>query len=543
MTDFETKAAPVSDRRSPGFWLVGACVFVLYLALVARYNFLTDDAFISFRYSRNLAEGLGLRYNVGVDPPVEGFSNFLWVVWLALFEWLRADITFWSRASSILCGVLLLWRVTGVSRLAQAREGAGLLAWAPALFLATSPAFAAWSTSGLATMPFALAVFLAFEALLGEADRPRAYLAALSMAAIVLIRTDGPVWITLLCVSAGTSWLRSRSKPLMRALLIAGSTSVLVFALYVAWRFSYYDDYMSNTARAKVGFSALRLQRGFNYDMVFLLTYVSVPLVLLAALTHGLRSKSALVLPSLLMVAGFFGYAALMGGDFFCMGRFLMPALPFVALLFGEQLRALVPGHKLGRPLAGAWCGSLLLLSLLPGWDIHLIPHAWRAQFHFRWRVPDYVSEHQRWESQVQSSANWSDLGRALALNSTPEESFVIGRIGAVGYYSRLIIHDRKGLVDREVALQVPANPKSSPGHEKLAYLQFFESREPTYLFAEIRPGARANRRAFGEAYQLRVSSVPGELALLNNYRFEKIELKESDGFAADQWLCRYVRR
>ena len=43
--------------------------------------FLSDDAFISFRYVRNLLEGHGLVFNPG--EYVEGYSNFLWILELA----------------------------------------------------------------------------------------------------------------------------------------------------------------------------------------------------------------------------------------------------------------------------------------------------------------------------------------------------------------------------------------------------------------------------------------------------------------------------
>ena len=50
-----------------------------WLASVAW--FLTDDAFISFRYTRNLLEGHGLVFNPG--ERVEGYTNFLWILELA----------------------------------------------------------------------------------------------------------------------------------------------------------------------------------------------------------------------------------------------------------------------------------------------------------------------------------------------------------------------------------------------------------------------------------------------------------------------------
>ena len=46
------------------------------------YNFLCDDAYISFRYVQNALLWRGLVFNPG--DPVEGYTNFLWVVQLCL---------------------------------------------------------------------------------------------------------------------------------------------------------------------------------------------------------------------------------------------------------------------------------------------------------------------------------------------------------------------------------------------------------------------------------------------------------------------------
>ena len=46
---------------------------------LAWFNrFILDDAFISFRYARNLATGVGLFWNPG--ETVEGYTNFLWTI-------------------------------------------------------------------------------------------------------------------------------------------------------------------------------------------------------------------------------------------------------------------------------------------------------------------------------------------------------------------------------------------------------------------------------------------------------------------------------
>ena len=74
-------------RTNPTCFRVAAVVlflpwFVLLGWLAEVSWFLTDDAFISFRYVRNLLEGYGLVFNRG--ERVEGYSNFLWVLELAL---------------------------------------------------------------------------------------------------------------------------------------------------------------------------------------------------------------------------------------------------------------------------------------------------------------------------------------------------------------------------------------------------------------------------------------------------------------------------
>lgn len=59
------------------------CAYDLMVALYTAWDFTTDDAYISWYYARQLVSGKGLFWHVTL-PPVEGYSNFLWLMIAAL---------------------------------------------------------------------------------------------------------------------------------------------------------------------------------------------------------------------------------------------------------------------------------------------------------------------------------------------------------------------------------------------------------------------------------------------------------------------------
>jgi len=85
---------------SPDRRLAFSVVLLPYLLLVKAFWWVDEDAFISSRYASNLARGHGLRFNVSEVVPVEGYSNFLWVLWSSLVELLGGDAAFWVPLTS-----------------------------------------------------------------------------------------------------------------------------------------------------------------------------------------------------------------------------------------------------------------------------------------------------------------------------------------------------------------------------------------------------------------------------------------------------------
>ena len=455
---------------------------LLFLLLAWQLNFLCDDSYISFRYSKNAALGEGLRYNLTTGTPVEGYSNFLWVVWLAMLDAIGLDITVWSRVTSVACGLLLVVAVTRHAARRLNLDARGTIA--TGLFFASLPPTAVWATGGLATMATALFVFGAYERLLGDADRPRGIQAGCLAALAGLVRADGAVWMVMLLAAAlAYAWFTGRDRALLKAI---ATTAVILFAAvgaHVLWRYSYYGDYLPNTARVKAGFSMHRLHRGVDYLLANLLTVPTLALVILASLPAIGRSSARLWFPALTLLLGTFAYAVYVGGDFMPMGRFLYPALAFLPMLFAM---AWARGARTGNRLVpGVLAGLVVATQVAACFDLNGVPEALRSRFHFR---QDRV-----WESEISMQRNmklraeeWSVQGKALALFVKPGESMSLGAIGAMGYYSGLEIYDSYGLVTPSVIAAVEPIERSSPGHDRRVGPMFFNDLHPTYAGSVI---------------------------------------------------------
>ena len=123
-----TPPAPPTALPTPWLLLSGLPWLLLLGWLTSVTWFVCDDAFISFRYVRNLVEGHGLVFNPG--EYVEGYTNFLWVLELAAI-WSLLGIPPEQAAPvlSVICTVgtlaAMLWwvyRLPGVSH-------RGLVGW------------------------------------------------------------------------------------------------------------------------------------------------------------------------------------------------------------------------------------------------------------------------------------------------------------------------------------------------------------------------------------------------------------------------------
>ncbi len=488
----ETQEAGIEPSAAGRRWdvLLATAVAAIPLALlVYRFHWLVDDAFISFRYVRHLAEGHALRFNIGESPPVEGYSNFLWVLVLAPFHKMGWEAPLVSRVISVACGFVLLWRTVRFVGVRMELDRVRLIV--VAVFLATLPPLAVWSTSGLATMPHALLAFLAFEFVVAAPGGPRPIAGSLVCVLLILIRVDGMVWAAGFLALAGWIVLFQRGREGLGNWLVCAGVSFATVAGLTVFRLAYFGLPLANTAYVKVGVSAMTLERGFKYVLNFVLTFPHVLAMIVAGavLVERLRGRGSLGSWVFLIVLGHLAYPVMVGGDWMAMGRLLVPVTPFLALLFGLVLHRMV---RQGSPTFGVALGAIAL-SLLPAWNLHVVPQGVRelAVFH---RGFEMSSEYERWQRERRQVGERTKFALAIREHTEPGESMIAMSIGAFGYYTELFLYDLNGLVTPEVAHRDAPRRRLPSGHDKCVPREFFLKDRPTYyeaMYLKIGEGPR----------------------------------------------------
>jgi arabinofuranosyltransferase len=468
-----------SRRRTLCF----ALVVVASWALVAHslvWNFVTDDAFISFVYARNLARHGQLVFNLG--ERVEGYTNFLWTVILAGLLKLDLRPEVMSRVLGTSFGMFTLFVCAHLSkRIRSADRSTAAPVWSawdalPALLLATLPGYACWSSGGLETQLFTLLITLGTTMYLSAYLDGRAPSGpgGLIFGLAALTRPEGLLFFTLLgSHRLFMNMTRRQLVPTRREMAWIGAFALLVLP-HLVWRRWYYGYWLPNTFYIKAsggtgtwgqgGYYLMRLAEQFHLWVV--------PLLLALGFTvRRPRGAVQFVAFSMWIVGPFLLYVASVGGDFMGLFRFAMPVIPLIVVVASVGLRLFT--ISLPAPL---WGGQFAVVLLL------FIGHVAHAAAVDRKSLiigadrgidsPGFL----RWYT-----ADRAVIGRWFGKLAQPDDYAVVGGAGAQVYYSGMRSLDCYGLSDAYIAHHV--RPQSHrPGHQKYAPLEYQLARRPTII-------------------------------------------------------------
>lgn len=509
---------------------VAICAAVLVWHAL-QYGFITDDAYISFVFSRNFAEHGELVFNLG--DPVEGYTNFLWTFLLGVLMvfGLSPEITSLVLGIGFACGTLLVVQRTiefvledrtGEQTGERPGERSGeTWPWnaLPAALLCFSAGYACWASGGLETQMFtflcALALYCYARGGVPIADwsglagpekmalaRERRYLrrAGAILALAAMTRPEGLLLTALIGLHRLLFNLgRERRLAPDRDELLCLGYFLLLWAPWFAWRWWYYGYPFPNTYYVKAagtppaGYVEALRNNGWYYVWQWAnqsKALYGAPIILAGLCVAGLRTRR-MYYGSLAAVFGvtYLLYAVSVGGDFMGLHRFIMPV--FVICAVGMALglwllwrwlcrlrrvdRAVRPGGRIAIVLAGALA---LAVTGVFAWDQIALTHksmAWK-----NWRAdhgidtPSYLRVY---------TLDRAAIGEHMRGCFQPDDFSIVGGAGAQPYKAHMRGIDVFGLVSKRVAHEVrPTRPRA--GHNKWAPDTLLLEHEPEFVFS-----------------------------------------------------------
>jgi hypothetical protein len=436
-----------------------------------RYFTLIDDAMISMRYAKHLAQGHGLVWNIG-EKPVEGFTNFGWTLLMGLVHLFPIPAAKISAAIMFISLTILLINIIVVHKIAEVllpdSKYAPTLA---ALITAFYFPLVFWSLRGMEVGLLTLLIDCAF---LLSLSREKSISIGIVLALAILVRIDALISATLIVVYI---FVKNRRAAIMPAILIIGTT------LAIFWfQKSYFGDFLPTTYYQKLtGFTVW--ERVKHSVLVFNQFTTRDTLMLFLVSLAGLFLYKQARNRELLLLLGIFlaqcAYSIYVGGDYAepetnAANRFITQGMPALIILFSVMTSRVLSDLKTAQPeaaLPNPRINPAILLALIvllvisgPPWMSYAFDNAPLLKADIR-RVK---------------------TGLHIAENTSSEAVIAVHAAGQIPYYSERKTIDLLGLNDPIIA-KGPGHGAFYPGHNKWNY---------EYSIGQLRPDLIADNFA-----------------------------------------------
>lgn len=502
-------------------WLLLGVAAVVLVAHSLVYNFITDDAYISFVYARNLAEHGELVFNLG--QYVEGYTNFLWTVLLAVGMLLGIPPEISARVLAAICAVVTLFVASRTVERALGRPSP----WSalPAALLAASSGYACWTSGGLETQLFTMLVAIALDGVVaaeGTSGHPAIPRAGIALALAAMTRPEGLLVAAVLGGVRIVCNIIARRRVLSRPELWGAALFLALWGPWFVWRLWYYGHLFPNTYYVKASgewaspqLAKQMYEAGAYYVWVWLtqtkLLY-ALPVAALGLVAIRPRTpRFALGLSCGLLAAVYIPYTISVGGDFMGLHRFIMPlfVVAAIAVTLGlEWIVARVP-ERVRTYVAVAVCAAVVGAFALTQVALTRKSLAWGNFAADRGiDTPAFL---------IVYTEDRAAIGKAMEKCFSPSDFSIVGGAGAQPYYGRMRAIDVFGLVSERVAHE-EKRVRARAGHTKFASDALIAQYDPTFIFScyaihrTPQPsGMNCNPRHWlAKGYELVTMHVPG---------------------------------
>ncbi len=309
------------------------------------YNALVDDVYISLRYARNLAEGHGLVFSTDGSKPVEGYTNFLWVLMeapLFLLNMSDEDIVNTIRISGTVFGVGVILVTYALMRLMGFEKRISLAA---IIFLCVVPEFAFWSVGGLETTMYMFWLLLGVYRYIYERKAGKShawsivffFLLALTRPEGLFI-AGGVIAFHLLFAVLNIKKDPAGAKASFLKMLPGIIIFIVLYGGYFLWRYDMYGYMFPNTYYAKKVSYLGQLFNRWNQMSSFVLTlfpFLAVAVIGFFQFQKRFLQEKLLLSALLVVLVGFCFVARCewMPGH-----RYELPFVPFLMVFFAAGL-------------------------------------------------------------------------------------------------------------------------------------------------------------------------------------------------------------
>ncbi|HEY3347728.1 MAG TPA: hypothetical protein VGK71_08915 [Nitrospirota bacterium] len=412
-----------------------AVLLALTLGLFA-YEFLqvretTDDTFISLRYAKNFIEGRGLTYNPG--ERVEGYSNFLWVMLTGTLMKFGVEPVLSAKVLGMVFGAGILILTWFISRSLFGGRVPQIFHFVPAALLLSYRYFAYWCAQGLETPMFSFLLLAGIYFYINEEKGRNRYLWPAVFGLLSLTRPEGPLFF---CLTFLHRFVISRreGRPITSDLKVA-LPFVYIYASYIAWRYSYYGQWLPNSYYAKSDLDGIQVSGGWRYLKEGLNTFgpqwMLVGILPVLGLFFGGKRPFSYIFS---LSAATFAYIVLIGGDIQPFWRFFVHFLPVTVLAaYAGAISCTLWAKALIKTAAGQFAG--VVAFSLAGAVLALV--SWQ----FVLGTPNYTK-------YVNAVDKWAEVGKWIRDNTPPDALIAVTNAGATSFYSGRAAIDMLGLND-----------------------------------------------------------------------------------------------
>jgi hypothetical protein len=455
-----------------------------------RYYILFDDAMISMRYAYNLAHGLGLVWNAG--EYVEGFTNPLWVGYMALFHLFpipASQISLYIQLSGLLFLALNLFFVRKIVE--EFTDDLFVMLAAVALTAFYAP-LNIWGLLGMEVSILTLILTATVWVAIHDSSRFHPWVYIL-LAVSTLIRTDMAVPYLIVLGVLFVAQPQYRKQHLAWGL----SLFILFIGGQTLARYLYYGDILPNTYYLKIeGWPLpLRIMRGL-YALIWFAYYSNWAFMLLPFTLLLFRRDWKISLLFLIFL-GQLAYSVYVGGDAWenhgGANRYIAIAMSIFFVLFAwtvqELLNRAVASLGSRREIVGGALVTFVFVFGIAMIQFNLLLGDWRAieRWQFDRRL-DYVAGTERnlrtalaLQSATQPGTSVAVIGAGTIPYLLPEH-YVIDILGKTDpVIARGPIRQSIGIPD--VAFLSPGNEnRMRPGHMKWNYAHTFGELKPDVI-------------------------------------------------------------